>query len=71
MPQKIINSKEKTNIHCIQRIFQNILQPIIYKKTGLNGYLYNFSVDYNIIDVSDFIKIHKYFMKKYNDVLIN
>ena len=30
------------------------------KKTGLNGYIYEFSVDYNIID------IHKYLMKKYD-----
>ena len=28
------------------------------KKTGLNGYVYNFSVDYNIIDMSDIIIIH-------------
>ena len=28
------------------------------RKTGLNGYVYNFSVDYNIIDMSDIINIH-------------
>ena len=30
------------------------------KKTGLNGYVYEFSVDYNIIDTSNIINIHKY-----------
>ena len=34
------------------------------KKTGLNGYFYEFSVDYNIIDTSDVIDIHKYLIKK-------
>ena len=36
------------------------------KKTGLNGYIYEFSVDYNIIDTSNIIDIHKYLMKKYD-----
>ena len=36
------------------------------KKTGLNGYVYEFSVDYNIIDTSNIIDIHKYLMKKYD-----
>ena len=35
---------------------------IFQKKTILNGYMYNFSVDYNTIDVSDIINIHKYLM---------
>ena len=34
------------------------------KKTGLIGYLYDFSVDYNTIDICD-INIHKYLMKKH------
>ena len=36
------------------------------KKTGLNGYVYDFSVDYNIIDTSNIIDIHKYFMNKHD-----
>ena len=36
------------------------------KKTGLNGCVYDFSVDYKIFDTSDIIDIHKYFMKKHN-----
>ena len=34
------------------------------KKTGFNGYIYGFSVDYNSIGVSDIQDIHKYLMKK-------
>ena len=34
------------------------------KKTGLKGYVYNFSVDYNAIVVSDILDIHKYLIKK-------
>ena len=36
------------------------------KKTGLNGYVYNFSVDYDAIEVDDILDIHKYLMKKDN-----
>ena len=34
------------------------------KMTGLNGYVYGFSVDYNAIAVGDILDIHKYLMKK-------
>ena len=34
------------------------------KKTGFNGYIYDFSTDYNAITVSDKLDIHKYLMKK-------
>ena len=34
------------------------------KKTGLKGYVYDFSVDYDAIVVSDILDIHKYMMKK-------
>ena len=36
------------------------------KKTGLNGYAYDFSVDYDAIAVDDILDIHKYLMKKNN-----
>ena len=36
------------------------------KKTGLNGYVYGFSVDYDAIAVGDILDIHKYLMKKNN-----
>ena len=34
------------------------------KKTGLYGYVHDFSVDYNDTDVDDVKDIHKYLMKK-------
>ena len=34
------------------------------KKNGLNGYVYDFSVDYNAIAVDDTLDIHKYLMEK-------
>ena len=36
------------------------------KKTGVNGYVYTFSVDYNIIDTENIFNIHKYLMKKHD-----
>ena len=34
------------------------------KKTGLNGYVYAFSFDYDDIAVADIVDIHSYLMKK-------
>ena len=34
------------------------------KKTGFNGCIYDFNVDYNAIAVSDITEIHKYLMEK-------
>ena len=36
------------------------------KKKGLNGYIYDLSVDYDAIAVSDILDIHKYLMEKNN-----
>ena len=36
------------------------------KDTGLNGYAYDFPVDYNATDVEVIKNIHKYLMKKSN-----
>ena len=38
------------------------------KKTGLNGYVYDFSGDYDAIAVDDLLDIHKYLMKKNNTI---
>ena len=38
------------------------------KKTGFDGYVYDFSADYDTTDVDDIEDIHKYLMKK-NDML--
>ena len=34
------------------------------KRTGLNGYVYDSSLDYDATDVDDMKDIHKYLMKK-------
>ena len=34
------------------------------KRTSFNGYIYDFSVDYDAIDIDDIKDIHKYLMKK-------
>ena len=36
------------------------------REVPLNGNVYNFSVNYNSIDKSDILKIHKYLMTKNN-----
>ena len=36
------------------------------KKAGLNGYVYDFSVDYDAITVDDILDIDKYLIKKNN-----
>ena len=41
------------HIHCVWELFHRILQFIIHKKTGLHGYVYGFSVDYDYIDDDD------------------
>ena len=38
------------------------------RKTGLNGYVYDFTVDYNATAVDDILDIHRYSMKK-NDII--
>ena len=36
------------------------------KKTGFNGHVYDFSVDYDVIAIDDILGIHDYLMKKIN-----
>ena len=68
MHQKYINSKQKglnkNHIYYIWGIFRRLSQlRIAWKiKTVLNGYDYNYPVDYNI-DNCNIINIHKYLMK--------
>ena len=38
------------------------------KSTGFNGYVYDFSVDYDAIAVDDILDIYKYLMEK-NDIV--
>ena len=36
------------------------------KKTEINRYVYNFSLDYDATGVGDILDIHKYLMKKHS-----
>ena len=36
------------------------------KNTGIYGYFYGFSVDYDAISVDDILDVHKYLVKKNN-----
>ena len=52
---------------CLGNISKNWLVDNM-KRTGLNGYVYDFSVDYDSIVVHDIKNIHKYLMEKDNIV---
>ena len=43
--------------------FKRVVSPHYEKKTGLNGYVYDFSVDYDAFEVEDILDVHKYLMK--------
>ena len=49
-------------------MFQKIFEQVTLKKTGFNGQIYHFSVDYDAVAVDDILDIHKYLMKK-NDIV--
>ena len=52
---------------CLGNISKHFLVDNM-KKTGLNGYVNDFSVDYEAIELYDILDIHKYLMKKHNIV---
>ena len=60
MVQKLLNLKQKIlklwHIPCVQETFQNWSVDNM-KKTRLNGYVYDFSVDYDAIAVTTFTSI--------------
>ena len=59
------NSEIKKYHLCLGKISKDFFEDNMIK-TGLNGYVYDFSVDYNIIDTSNIINIHKYLIKKHD-----
>ena len=63
---KAKDSEIKTNPLCAGNISKDFSIDNM-KKTGLSGYVYDFSVDYDAIAVDDILDIHKYLMKK-NDI---
>ena len=40
------------------------------KKTSLKGCVYDFSVDYHVISVSDILDVHKYLMEKKKIIIV-
>ena len=54
---------------CLGNVSEDFLTSDM-KKTGFNGYIYDFSVDYNAIPVSDILDIHKCLMKKNRIVVV-
>ena len=68
MIPKLLNSRQKSSqIAAYSLCLGNISKDWSVdnmKKTGLKGYVYDFSVDYDAIAVADILDIHKYLMKK-------
>ena len=63
---EIIKFKAKdSEIVAVPLCLGKTLLQIIWKKTGLYGDVYDFSVDYDAIAVDDILEIHKYLIKKY------
>ena len=48
----------------LRKHFKGLVSRWYEKKKGFNGYVYDFSVNYDAIDVDDILDIHKYLMKK-------
>ena len=67
MVQKLLNLKQESEIVATPLCLGNISNDFFVdnmKKTNLNGYDYDVSVDYDAIEVDDILDIHKYLMKK-------
>ena len=62
---KAKNYEIAANSLCLGNISRDFSKANM-KKTGLYGYLYDFSVDYDAITVDDILDIHKYLMEKNN-----
>ena len=63
---KAKDSETKKHPLCLGKIL-GAFSPNNMKKTGLNGCVYDFSVDYRALDTSNIIGIHKY-LKKEHDI---
>ena len=51
---------------CLGNISKDFSVDNMKKNIGLNGYVYDFSVDYDAIAVDGILEIHKYLMEKNN-----
>ena len=73
MDTKTITFKAKDSVIeatplCLGKISKDFSMDNI-KKTGFNGYVYDFSVDYDAIAVDDILDICKYLIKKNNNII--
>ena len=71
MASKLINSKQTFEIVSTSLCLGNISKDWSVsnmKKIGLNGYVYDFIVNYGAIGVDDILDIHNYLTKK-NDIV--
>ena len=69
MVQKFTNLKRKFKIVANPLCLGNISEDFSLdnmKKTGLYGYVYDFSVNYRAIAADTILEIHKYLMEKNN-----
>ena len=69
MVQKLLNLKQDSEIVAYPLCLGNILKDFSVdnlKRTGLNGYVCDFSADYDAIPVDDILHIHKYLIKKHD-----
>ena len=69
MVQKFISLRQKiqkilASPLCLGNISKDWSTNNMKKKTDFNGYIYDFSVDYDATDIDDIKDIHKYLMKK-------
>ena len=62
---KAKDSEVKPYLMCLENILKDFTANNM-SRNGLNGYVYHFSVVYNIIGTSCIINIHKYLMKKHD-----
>ena len=60
------NSESLIGAICLGKISKNWSVDNM-KTTGFTGHVYDFSIDYNSIDVDNIKDIHKYLMKKRNE----
>ena len=63
MVQKFVNLKQKIQIVASPLCLENISKDWStdnMKKTGLTGYVYDFSADYSAVTVDDIKDIHNY-----------
>ena len=65
MKFKTKDSKTVASPLCLGNISQDWSTDNM-KKTGLTGYVYGFSIDYNAVTANDIKDIHIYLMKKHN-----